>query len=63
MAKHLEYQFKCDLCGHGEANTIGSDPKGWAKLMIENRHVDRDFEDKHVCRECAESIARQVTTA
>jgi hypothetical protein len=59
MSTRKTLEFTCDICAarSGEVSCL---PKGWAKIIVENKYVDRDFHDKHVCDGCARKIARQT---
>lgn len=51
-------KYLCDLCD-AKAEEVGSRvPAGWVKIIIENRYVDRDFTDKHVCPSCVGVIVK-----
>jgi hypothetical protein len=52
-------EYTCDICS-GRSGEVESLPKKWAKVVVENKYVDRDFTDKHVCDECCKEIVRQV---
>ena len=50
-------RYICDLCGsNAEETGQYAIPTGWAKITIENKYLDRDFTDKHVCQDCVIAI-------
>lgn len=59
MSDSVVHHFKCDLCAAEGQTSSGSLPAGWVKVVIENRYVDRDFTDKHVCRGCVNVIKEE----
>lgn len=57
MAESRTTRWTCDLCGTGVSVKDGASATGWVKLSFEHPYVDRSFYDKHVCGDCAETIA------
>ena len=53
-------EYICDLCDRQLEGSYFL-PKDWAKIVIENPQLERDFKDKHICGVCAKDIARQLS--
>ena len=57
MSVIIVTKYVCDICSNtAEEKGASTLPLGWVKVVIENRYVDRDFTDKHVCKSCVGEI-------
>jgi ribosomal protein L37AE/L43A len=61
--KKTEYIFTCEICGDTGKTGSGKPPANWVEISVENRYVDRDFTDKHVCDECCLTIKKRHEAA
>ncbi|AWX98698.1 hypothetical protein A8139_21500 [Marinomonas primoryensis] len=51
-------KYTCDICNNEKSNP--TKPDGWVLMSVENRYVDRSFDDKCICDHCLEDILIQV---
>ena len=63
MGTKATYETTCDLCGNSTKHDTDGVPKGWMNFLIENRYVDRDFTEKHICNKCAKEISERYKAA
>jgi hypothetical protein len=57
--KEQRITLTCDLCG-GTCSTQSVADTKWIEISIENKHLDRDWFEKHVCPSCVAAILKQA---
>lgn len=58
MSVETTTKYYCDICQTIGKSKTGGIPDGWVLIVVENKYVDRDFTDKHVCDKCANEIRK-----
>ena len=55
MSSESKVIFSCNLC-HNKKESGSALPSGWLNFLIEDKYVDRSFDERHICPDCVKDI-------
>lgn len=56
MGRSTKDDCTCDLCGVSKTAPHGETPKGWVKIEVDDRFLDRTWHEKICCGFCVALI-------